>query len=287
MPQTWESRYGNGSHIYSVDTPEVRFYYILKDGTKVTRRYEIYTGMTGEIYELMFANNYPESLYQLSEEYSGIVSGRFLSVKYTSHKCARYVMEDTTAGLNMTDVPVEAFMEALQADARDATFEQFYRTPYRGGVTFKVSTNWVTPESSPYYTGIRSTSEERLFTVYPFFERTLALLKEYGIEPDFEPRVDEAYFFEEPYAGFTVNPTYLNEFLPSDVYDRRTQELSDNYRIDPDSDRFRELLDMSAPRAYFEGRRGRYMLVIKNIFNGYEFYSVTEDNLPRAAELCR
>ncbi len=251
-----------------------------EDGLVSERRYYLTREYTREIYELIYANKgflgrSHSSMYYVPEMNDTITSvdtetGIFteIEVNATDAYVFRYnytggVRDDSD--ITRYDIPVEKLCEAMQADAADVTFEQLYLSAYAGpeNLNLRVIYEYNGPSNFEYQ-------------IYPFFERTVALLSEYGYDmfeenSEYKPAYIARKTKEVPYSV----ENSLSLFNYTNYVNDGGDGSFEVHTLEPDSEEYSKAISMTAERSFYTGNE-RYYIVFDEGDHQYKRLPIPE-----------
>ena len=260
--------------------------YLLKNGDIVRRHYSDIDGAyIDDIARLCLASGGFRNQYKPIGEVSDVASITYF-----------YPDSETgiTASERQADIPPEKLFEALAADAENVTFEQLYVYPYQINASTRrhINVEWknaVYNNDSLEEYGI-SGLYNKYYEIYPFFENTIRLFSDYGIELFYKQNVncERAVIIKAESDYFQ---SYWHTYMDS-YEDDNGRIYTDNIHIaDIDSEDFKELVTKSNDTVYY-GTEGEEVYCVAELYYSEadnQWYSwnvgmVTPDYLEKAKQ---
>lgn len=249
------------------------------------RTYYVTDEYTEEIYKMCFEGGY--------ERYSYIITG---DREFTDNNpdCYVYIYDDSGFGALQneirTDITFDELQAAFDADKTKLTYERMYKSAYEPSVNLYVKTGNASA-------GVGAQG----FPIYPFFDSTLALLREHGIELfDHRQEMTAAYLVKTT-NDMGYAESNMSGFSLMQLYNKDKVQLG---AVDIGSPEFEELWKDIANMTMYSSCGDRYWLCViywnkgsqvqENegeeavVYDGYytaEYYPVVEEYTSRAAEL--
>ena len=278
----------------------------LNDSRYIAERvYELNESYARDIYEMYFRNggfaNHYTGRYEGGAASSSTRSedGQWITVEYPREQFAFLWTTNVRPvdGKNeedymiKSDVNVDELMNTMIEEAKATTFEQYYLSSYS-------PPKYINVRTKTYYgssiTGENTSSDyDNYYRVYPFYTKTVALLKEHGIDlfPDEQPDYSEySVFLIKPDEG-AIYGSVENSFTMNSYNSNLFNDLSFTgiHRLTAGSDELKEIMTYTAEESYYKGKERYYVWVTdghygQNVSN-ICLYPVTEEHTARAAEI--
>ena len=244
--------------------------------------------------------SYVRDMYDMYFEYDGFAEQyRDETIPANARPTGEYELifpgTDGSTEPSAPPVRIDGIREALIADAEEVTFEQVYLSAYRDPLYITVRTNYEYPRDS--VTGIGAgTVVTHSYAVYPFFTRTLELLKAKGFDlfaGDPLAGYDRALIVRRDTSSDSAQTMYSSETgYHSSYFDMNDAVNSgDSSRvreIDIGSPEFAEIFSGTASVSYYQNDE-RYYLVLFSDPEGSsvreKYLTVTEAYTARAGEI--
>ncbi len=134
--------------------------YNLKNGEVLEREYYLPEEYSAAAAEIVFSTDVFASQYELPANHGEKNYGIY------------YYSYDRTTDIGSsvrTDIPIDEFIEAIKHDARNTSYDDVFRRPYRS--------EWVSAESDDGYNNYVSS-----YCIFSFFTETRRLLDKYGVD---------------------------------------------------------------------------------------------------------
>lgn len=220
--------------------------YLLKNGDIVRRTYSDIDGAyIDDIVRLCLASGGFRNQYEPMGEVSDVAS---ITYDYPDNET------DMSASERQADIPPEKLFEALAADAESVTFEQLFVYPHQINASTRryINVEWKNPVYNndtleEYGTGGQY---NKYYEIYPFFENTIKLFSDYGIELFYKQNVNC-----ERAVIIKAESDYFNScwYTYMDSYEDDNGKLcADNIHIaDINSEEFKELVTKSNDTVYY------------------------------------
>ena len=220
--------------------------YLLKNGDIVRRTYSDIDGAyIDDIVRLCLASGGFRNQYEPMGEVSDVAS---ITYDYPDNET------DMSASERQADIPPEKLFEALAADAENVTFEQLFVYPHQINASTRryINVEWKNPVYNndtleEYGTGGQY---NKYYEIYPFFENTINLFSDYGIELFYKQNVNC-----ERAVIIKAESDYFNScwYTYMDSYEDDNGKLcTGNIHIaDINSQEFKELVTKSNDTIYY------------------------------------
>ena len=266
------------------------------------RTYYLDESYIEDLYKMYFRNggfaNYYEPLETPRQTYRND-NGQWITYELEKTKDFAFVWTTSTPPdgeeeqekyMIKSDVDTDELYNTLVEEARSVTFEQIYLSAYAPKKKIYIRRKYSYKPNDEGVGAAQISSYD--YDVYPFYTKTLALLKEHGIDlfPDNEKDYTGYTAFlikvtdSEPRARVeTVDSVYVDLVdLCSDPEREGIRRLSDN------TDELTELMSYIAEKSYYKNNERYYIWLTDSSYgqNGNDrYYPVTEANTARAAEI--
>ena len=236
-------------------------------------------------------DEYTEEIYKMCmeggvEQYSYIIAG---DREFTDNNpdCYVFIFDDSGLGELQneirTDITFDELQAAFDADKTKLTYERLYKSVYEPGVNLYVKTGNASA-------GISNQG----FEIFPFFDNTLSLLREHGIELfDHRQEMAAAYLIKATNDQGSAE-SIMSGALLMQPYNKDKMQLR---AVEVGSPEFEELWNDIADKTMYSSYNDRYWLCViyasryspdgadpRDSFYA-EYYPVVEEYAPRAAEL--
>ncbi len=234
--------------------------YLLKNGDIVRRSYSDIDGAyIDDIARLCLASGGFKNQYEPMGEVSDVASIKYYAPDNET---------DMSASERNADIPPDKLFEALAVDAENVTFEQLYVYPYQINASTRrhINVEWKNAiynnDSLDEY-GV-SGWYNKYYEIYPFFENTIKLFSDYGIDLFYKQNINcERAVIIKSESDYFKNYwyTYMDSYEDGDgrIY-------TDNIHIaDIDSQEFKELVTKSNDTVYY-GTEGEEVYCVAELY---------------------